>query len=131
MKAMVDLAINSTDGPVNIKTIAERQNISEYYLEQLFSLLRKANVILSVRGATGGYTLAKDPKEISVKEIIDTVEGPVEISDCIEGENCSNMDLCATRLLWVKISESINSVMENTSLEDIIEDYKKINQKES
>lgn len=128
---MVDLAINSTDGPVNIKTIAERQNISEYYLEQLFSLLRKANVILSVRGATGGYTLAKDPKEISVKEIIDTVEGPVEISDCIEGENCSNMDLCATRLLWVKISESINSVMENTSLEDIIEDYKKINQKES
>ncbi len=129
VKAMVDLAINSANGPVNIKSIAERQNISEYYLEQLFSQLRKANVISSIRGATGGYTLAKEPKDITVKEIIDVVEGPVGISNCIEGENCSNMDLCATRLLWLKISESINSVMENTSLEDIILDYKKINKK--
>ena len=131
VKAMVDLAINSTDGPVNIKSIAERQKISEYYLEQLFATLRKANIILSVRGATGGYTLAREPKCISVKDIIDAVEGPVGISNCIEGENCSNMDSCPTRLLWFKLSESINSVMENTSLEDIIADYKKINEKES
>ena len=131
VKAMVDLAINSANGPVNIKSIAERQKISEYYLEQLFATLRKANIILSVRGATGGYTLARDPKYISIKDIIDTVEGPVGISNCIEGENCSNMDLCPTRLLWFKLSESINSVMENTSLEDIITDYNEINEKES
>jgi len=131
VKAMVDLAINSASGPVNIKSIAERQKISEYYLEQLFATLRKANIILSVRGAAGGYTLARPAKYISIKEIIDTVEGPIGISNCIEGENCSNMDLCPTRLLWFKLSESINSVMKNISLEDIIADYKKITEKES
>ncbi len=130
VKAMVDLAINSTNGPVNIKSIAERQNISEYYLEQLFATLRKANIISSIRGASGGYTLGKEPKDISIKEIINAVEGPVGISNCIEGETCSNMDSCPTRLLWFRLSESINSIMENTSLEDMIIDYKKINEKE-
>jgi len=129
VKAMVDLAINSIDGPVNIKSIAKRQNISEYYLEQLFRALRKADIILSTRGADGGYTLSKDPKDISIKEIIDTVEGPIGISNCIEGETCSNMDSCPTRLLWFRLSESINSVMENTSLEDMIIDYNKLNER--
>src|SRR3712207_5605044 len=84
VRAMVDLAINYSESPVSIKSIAGRQNISELYLEQLFSPLRKAKLIKSVRGAQGGYVLSKHPKEISVSDIIDVLEGPIEISSCID-----------------------------------------------
>lgn len=123
VKAMVDLAIHYCSEPESIKNISERQNISEYYLEQLFSQLRKANLIKSVRGAQGGYVLSRPPEEINVREIMEVVEGPVEISHCIEGDSCNNADCCATRLLWARIKESINSVMETTTLKDIVEDY--------
>ena len=113
--------------PISIKSISERQNISEYYLEQLFLPLRKANIIKSIRGAQGGYVLNKAPEEISVAEIINVLEGPIEISDCIEGTTCNNIDCCATRLLWGKIKRSIDSVMESTTLRDILDDYNKMN----
>lgn len=127
VKAMVDLAINYSDEPVSIKVIAERQNISEYYLEQLFSPLRKANLIVSIRGAQGGYMLSRPPEEITVSEIFDVLEGPVEISNCLEEDSCNNIDNCATRLLWARIRDSIDSVLKTTSLSDIVNDYKKIN----
>jgi Rrf2 family protein len=126
---MVDLAIHYGKQPSSIKNIAERQNISEYYLEQLFSSLRKSDLIKSVRGAQGGYMLSRDPKDITVLQIMEVLEGPVEISDCIDENNeksCGNMDCCATRLLWSRIKESIDSVMESTTLEDMLEDYKKM-----
>ncbi len=129
VKAMVDLAIHYGKQPSSIKNIAERQNISEYYLEQLFSSLRKSDLIKSVRGAQGGYMLSRDPKDITVLQIMEVLEGPVEISDCIDENNeksCGNMDCCATRLLWSRIKESIDSVMQSTTLEDMLEDYKKM-----
>ncbi|NMM65585.1 Rrf2 family transcriptional regulator [Clostridium sp. P21] len=129
VKAMVDLAIHYGEGPSSIKNIAERQNISEYYLEQLFSPLRKANLIKSIRGAQGGYVLEREPKDITVFEIMEVLEGPVEISKCIDENNdnsCGNMDCCATRLLWSRIKESIDGVMKSTTLEDMVEDYKKM-----
>jgi Rrf2 family protein len=124
VKAMVHLAINYGGSPVSIKSISEKQNISEYYLEQLFLPLRKANLIKSIRGAQGGYILNKAPKDLTVAEIIYVLEGPIEISDCVEGVACSNVDCCATRLLWEKIKRSIDSVMESTTLQDIVDDYK-------
>lgn len=126
VKAMVDLAINYGEGPVSIKSIAERQKISEYYLEQLFSPLRKADLIRSTRGATGGYVLNKLPAEIRVFDIIDILEGAVEISDCIEDATCANVDCCATRLLWMKVKDSIDDVLKSTTLQDILEDYQRI-----
>ncbi len=126
MKAMVDLAINYGGEPVSIKVIAERQNISEYYLEQLFAQLRKAGLIQSVRGALGGYSLNKPPAEISVSDIMNVLEGSVEISECIDEANCSNIDCCATRLLWVKIKDSIDQVFQSTALADIVVDYNKL-----
>ena len=83
VKAMVDLAINYGEAPVSIKTISKRQNISEYYLEQLFSPLRKAKLIKSIRGAQGGYVLNKEPKDIKVSDIMYVLEVPIEIADCI------------------------------------------------
>lgn len=127
VKAMVDLAINFGKGPVSIKSISERQNISESYLEQLFSLLRKSNLIQSIRGAQGGYILSKPAKDITINEIMDVLEGPVEISDCLDEGNCNNIDSCATRLLWKRIKNSIDSVLKSTTLQDIVDDYKEIN----
>ncbi len=123
VKAMVDLAINFGKSPISIKNISMRQHISEYYLEQLFSQLRKAKLIKSVRGAQGGYILNKEPKEITVSDIFDVLEGPIEISDCIEGEVCSNSSCCASRLLWEKLKESIDNVTKTMTLQDMIDDY--------
>jgi Rrf2 family protein len=123
IKAMVDLAIRYGEEPVSIKSIAERQNISEYYLEQLFSPLRKANIIKSIRGAQGGYVLSREPKDITMAEIMDVLEGPVEISDCLEENTCSNIECCATRGFWARIKESIDSVLESTTLQDMVDDY--------
>jgi Rrf2 family cysteine metabolism transcriptional repressor len=123
IKAMVDLAINYGVEPISIKSISERQNISEYYLEQLFAPLRKANIIKSVRGAQGGYVLNREPKDITTAEIMEVLEGPVEISDCLDENTCSNIDCCATRGLWARIKESIDSVLESTTLQDLVDDY--------
>lgn len=123
VKAMVDLAINYGEQPVSIKSISERQSISEYYLEQLFSSLRKAKLIKSIRGAQGGYVLNRAPEEITVYDIIYVLEGPIEVSNCLEEVSCNNIDCCATRLLWKKIKNSIDSVTSSITLKDIVDDY--------
>ncbi|HBE79378.1 MAG TPA: cysteine desulfurase NifS, partial [Firmicutes bacterium] len=92
----------------------------------LFAQLRKAGLIQSVRGALGGYVLSKPPAEILVSDIMNVLEGTVEISDCIDETSCANMDCCATRLLWVKIKDSIDQVLESTTLADIVVDYDKL-----
>ena len=94
VKAMVELAINYGDSPLSIKTISQRQGISEYYLEQLFTTLRKEKLINSIRGAQGGYILGREPKDIKVSDIMYVLEGPIEIADCIEGVACNNIDCC-------------------------------------
>ena len=129
VKAMVDLAINYGGSPVSIKSISQRQNISEYYLEQLFSSLRKAKLIKSIRGAQGGYILNRQPEDITVSDIIEVLEGPIEISDCLDGVTCNNVDCCATRLLWKKIKTSIDEVTNSVTLKDIVNDYNEINNK--
>ncbi|KOA20476.1 HTH-type transcriptional regulator CymR [Clostridium homopropionicum DSM 5847] len=131
VKAMVDLAINYGEAPVSIKSIAERQKISELYLEQLFAPLRKAKLIKSVRGAQGGYILNKSPKDITVSDIIEVLEGPIEISSCIDSNECNNVDTCPTRLLWEKIKNSIDEVTNSITLQDMADDYNNMLKKRS
>jgi Rrf2 family protein len=126
VKAMVDLAINYGEQPVSIKNISQRQNISEYYLEQLFSSLKKAKLIKSIRGAQGGYILNRAPEEITIQEVINVLEGPIEVSNCLEDGACNNIDCCATRILWKKIKDSIDSVTSSITLQDIVDDYNEI-----
>jgi Rrf2 family transcriptional regulator, cysteine metabolism repressor len=131
VKAMFELALNYGNEPLSIKAIAEKQSISEYYLEQLFGNLRKAGLIKSSRGAMGGYTLSRPPAEISAADILNVLEGPIEISECITDEemNCSNADYCATRLLWIKISSSVNDVINSVTLQDMVNDFNNIKDK--
>ena len=122
VKAMVDLAVNHDGKPVSIKSISQRQNISEYYLEQLFAPLRRAEFIKSVRGAQGGYILNKEARDITVLDIMDVLEGPIEVSDCLDSDDCDNIDYCATRTVWVKMKHSIDSVLGAITLQNIVDD---------
>ncbi|WP_461204517.1 RrF2 family transcriptional regulator [Clostridium sp. DL1XJH146] len=131
VKAMLDLAYNSSNNPVSIRSIAERQQISESYLEQLFSLLRKSGLVKSIRGAQGGYVLAKEPKQITVASIMNVLEGPVEISNCLDKTECDNTEFCASRLLWRRIKESIDEVTEAISLQDMLDDFYNLNKDRS
>lgn len=127
VKAMFDLALNFGEGPISLKGIAERQGISEYYLEQLMAVLRRKKLVKSVRGAQGGYVLSRQPSEITVGEILDVLEGPIEISDCItddEGVECRRVYYCPTRLIWVKIKTAIDDVVNSITLEDMVNDHK-------
>ena len=128
IKAMLELALVYDEKTTSVRSIAQKQNISELYLEQIFSILKKGQLIKSVRGAKGGYSLSKNPKDITIKNIIDILEGPVSISDCIEeNANCDNLDRCATRVLWVKIRDAINDIFSSVTLKDIIDEHCKLN----
>lgn len=128
IKAMLELALVYEIETMSVKSIAKKQNISELYLEQIFSMLRKAQLIKSVRGAKGGYSLTRNPKNITIKNIIDVVEGPISISDCIEKDaNCDNLGKCATRVLWVKIRDAIDNIFSSVTLQDIIDEHNKLN----
>src|SRR5690242_1173163 len=99
VKAMLDLALHNSEGQVSLKSIAERQGLSENYLEQLFSALRKAGLVKSMRGAQGGYVLAMAAEEISVGAILRALEGSLAPVDCVsdgESSQCSRSNGCVT-----------------------------------
>ena len=127
LEALADLAIYGGQDYQNLKSISERQGISDKYLEQLFIPLKKDGIIESIRGAQGGYRLARDAKEISVKDVLNSLEGPLALVDCIvetEEERCNQFECCVTRVLWQKIMNDLNSVAEAISLADIARLFK-------
>ncbi|MCX7923569.1 MAG: Rrf2 family transcriptional regulator [Clostridia bacterium] len=128
LRAMVDLAANSAGDHVSLNSIAERQNISENYLEQVFSTLRKAGLVKSIKGAQGGYTLSNSPSNITVGDILRVLEGNLLIVDGA-GDDISlgnSVEYCITTNVWSKINDSINSIIDSISLEDLVTEYKKL-----
>jgi Rrf2 family protein len=120
LRALVDLAEHDEGKAIPIREISERQNISEQYLEQLFATLRKAKLVKSVRGAHGGYMLNHDPEDITVADIITTLEGPIAPVDCvIEDDFCNYIDKCVIHGLWSELADAINGVIENMTLADL------------
>ena len=121
LKAMVDLAVHSEDGPVSIHSIAVRQGIADKYLEQLISKLRKAELVTSLRGANGGYQLAKAPKEISVGEILTALEGDLKPIDCagLDEAGCATGGSCVTKYVWQKIQVSIDDTVNHIYLDEL------------
>lgn len=123
LRLMLELALQDDGEPVSIKDIAKRQGISEKYSEQIISLLNKAGFVKSIRGAAGGYVLKKQPKEYTVGMILRTTEGSLAPVDCIEegyGE-CERMAGCVTVMIWKKINDAVNEVVDNITLADLVE----------
>lgn len=128
LRAMVDLAVFSKGEHVALYNIAERQNISENYLEQVFSILRKAGLIRSVKGAQGGYTLGDDPANIKVGTILRVLEGELAIVDesgeATGSEN--SIQNCIKIHVWDKINAAINEVVDGLTLQDLVDEYQKL-----
>lgn len=130
LRALIDLARYSEDRPVSLSSVAERQGLSERYLEQLFALLRKAGLIRSIRGASGGYVLAKDTSDISVGDVLRALEGDLEPVKCAayySDEGCAASDECVTKYVWQKINESINQTVDNIKICELVEESKTLN----
>jgi Rrf2 family protein len=124
---MVDLAAQHTDKPVMLRKISERQELSKKYLDNIFTSLRLAGLLRTVRGASGGYLLAKPPSEIRVSEIVRALEGSVSPVDCInEPELCERSEDCAARQLWCELETAMFRVLENRTLEDLVERHEEL-----
>ena len=121
VRAMFDLTLHQGDGPIPLRSIAERQDISEHYLEQLIATLRNEGFVDSVRGAHGGYMLAKKADEITIGHIIRALEGPIALSDCVsdDADNCDKSSDCVVKLVWNKVKDKIDHVLDSITLEDI------------
>lgn len=119
---MMYLARKAQDGPQPLRAIAQ-QNLPDQYLEQLLGSLRKAGLVTTVRGAQGGYQLARPAGEITVGHIIDAMEGPLHLSECAVEEEpaCPNSGTCPTRRVWEYLTNSINSLLYSISLQDMLE----------
>ncbi len=112
---MMDLALHYGKGPISLKSIAERHDLSENYLEQLIAPLRNAGLVRSIRGAYGGYKLAKKPEKITVAEIMLILEGPISSVDINEEQDPARRDL------WRRVQKAIMEVLDNTTLADLVQ----------
>lgn len=122
LRLMLDLALNNTGEYITIKSIAARQEISEKYLEQIISLLNRAGYVKSIRGAQGGYRLAKDPSEYTVGMILRLTEGDLVPTDCLDEDSseCKRTNHCVTREVWQELYEAICSVVDKITLQDLV-----------
>ena len=122
VRLMLDLAEHYNEGYIPIKKIAERQNISDKYLEQIISSLSRSGLVKSVRGAGGGYQLAQPPEMCTVGKILRTTEGSLAPVACLEGEEntCERATNCPTLPVWQKIYDAVNEVVDNTTLADLL-----------
>lgn len=128
LRALVDIASQEQGKSVKLKSIAERQSISENYLEQLIAVLKGAGLVKSIRGAFGGYSLNCDPKEVSVRSILELLEGSLYPVECLSNEeklacgvgSCQN---CVTKPVWEKMYKSVNDVLDGITLNDLVNDY--------
>lgn len=130
LKAMMDLAIYSLGEPLNLKSIAERQNVSEKYLEHIFSALKKAGLIKSIKGTQGGYILAHQAGQITVGNVIRALEGELATAEELSPEDdaADVLGKCINQNVYQKIDESVNKLLDSMTLEALQQEYRKMNQ---
>ena len=126
IRAMLELASHYGEGPLQTKVIAEKQEISVKYLEQLMATLRSANFIRSVRGSKGGYELTRPPSEINLSEAFVVLEGSSVVTvECLENDNyCARAADCIARQLWAEVQHAVMGVLESKTLGDLLEKTK-------
>jgi Rrf2 family protein len=126
IKAMVDIALEYGSGRLSVNQLAEKQGASIAYLEQLIAALKKAGLVVSTRGASGGYTLSRPPEEISVGEVLRALEGSTAVVDCVgidASGSCENACSCSARPLWLKLQRRVDDVLNTTTIKDLADDY--------
>lgn len=134
LEALVDMAIYSNGTQMSIKIIAERQGIPEKYLEQIFSALKGSGIIRSIRGAQGGYLLSDAPDKITVRQVLNSLEGPLSPVACTvegQGKDCVRYDFCVTRTFWRRMMDELNRVTEAITLADLAACYETENRDEN
>jgi len=131
LRAMIDLAQYSEQEAVSISSIAQRQKISESYLEQLVAKLKKAGLVVSIRGAAGGYRLARPASDISVGDVLRALEGDVRAVICTAQteEGCEGEELCVTKYVWQRINESIEKTVDEMMLDQLVAESRKAQEK--
>lgn len=123
VRAMFEIARGYETGPITIKEISERQDVSVAYLEQILNTLRRAGLIASIKGPGGGYVLGRRPSEISISAILRELEGPLAITSCLDPkEGCSRVDICVTHLLWRALGEKIDGFLSTITLDDLLKE---------
>jgi Rrf2 family transcriptional regulator, cysteine metabolism repressor len=127
MRLMLDVASHYGQKPGNLRTIARRQDISEKYLWQLASLLKNAGLIKSTRGPAGGYKLARPPSEITLKDIVSVLQGPVCVVDCINDPDCCRRSQdCIARGIWKKVNDNLLKTLDSVTLETVVSEQKAV-----
>ena len=123
LRVMIDLAEHQSEKYVPLKEVAARQEISEKYLEQIISVLNRAGYVKSIRGAQGGYLLRRAPEEYTVGMILRLTEGSLAPVTCVEDGDfpCERQENCVTVILWKKINDAINSVVDSITLQDLVD----------
>ena len=131
LRALIDLALYGEKEAVSIQSISARQMISDSYLEQLVRKLKKAGLVTSVRGAQGGYRLAKPAGEISVGDVLRALEGSIEAVSCgVENNaNCLGKDLCVARYVWEKVNKSIQETVDSIRISQLVEESRQMQEK--
>ena len=120
IRASLELACNYGKGPLQIKIIAQKQEISVKYHEQLMAMLKSTGFVRSIRGAKGGYVLAKPPNQIKLSDIFNALEGPIVTVECLESdEYCARAADCVARELWSQVQQAVIGVLESVTLEDL------------
>ncbi len=121
-RLMLELALNYGNGRVLLKDIARRQEISEGYLEHLLPPLKAAGLVNSARGPHGGYMLAKAPSEITLREVVQVLEGSLSPAECVDTPSvCQRVHSCVTRDIWKELGEKISHTLESVTLRDMVE----------
>ena len=124
IRAVVDIAANRVDAPVQAKEIAARQDIPEQFLEQLLATLRRAGIIRSIRGAGGGYDLARNASQITIGDILRTLSGPIVPIRCVnesDGVSCEQEAACGVMDLWRRLKMAISEVIDTTTVQDLVD----------
>ena len=123
LRMLIDLASNHEDGYISLKDIAERQDISKKYLEQIVPMLNKSGILRTNRGNKGGYMLAKAPNELTVGDVLRATEGNLAPVSCLEYEpnTCSRCEDCATLYIWEGLYKAVNEYLDNITIQDIID----------
>ena len=121
-RALAELASLGPDATMSVRDVAQKQHISDKYLEQILKPLRSAGIVKAARGMRGGYALARPAASITLKELFQILEGSVAPVHCVDDPNsCSMADVCPTRETWVEVRDSVEAVLERTTIQDLVE----------